>query len=74
MFRLFCFSGSEKVKELEEEHSRLSENVLTLSTHFAHIQFRLQQINSAPAEQRDVSLNLFQIWYTVATLIQPLRV
>ncbi|CAD5213057.1 unnamed protein product [Bursaphelenchus okinawaensis] len=49
-------NGSEKAKELEEEHNRLSESVLTLSTHFAHIQFRLQQINAAPAETRDEML------------------
>ncbi|KAI6186578.1 RUN domain-containing protein [Aphelenchoides besseyi] len=44
---------SEKVKELEDEYNRLSESVLSLSTQFAHIQFRLQQISAAPTENRD---------------------
>ncbi|KAI6189927.1 RUN domain-containing protein [Aphelenchoides bicaudatus] len=49
-------NGSEKIKDLEEEHKRLNESVLSLSTQFAHIQFRLQQINSAPSENRDEML------------------
>uniref|UniRef100_A0A915D7U6 RUN domain-containing protein n=1 Tax=Ditylenchus dipsaci TaxID=166011 RepID=A0A915D7U6_9BILA len=53
-------NDSEKVRELEEEQSRLSESVLALSTHFAHIQFRIQQISSAPAEKRDEMLKELQ--------------
>lgn len=33
--------------------------MLSLSTQFAHIQFRLQQINAAPTENRDVENNQF---------------
>ncbi|KAI6242019.1 RUN domain-containing protein 1 [Aphelenchoides fujianensis] len=44
---------SEKVKELEDEYNRLNDSVLSLSTQFAHIQFRLQQISAAPTETRD---------------------
>jgi hypothetical protein len=54
LFKSYHFSGSDKIKDLEEEHKRLNESVLSLSTQFAHIQFRLQQINAAPAENRDV--------------------
>uniref|UniRef100_A0A914ZBT6 RUN domain-containing protein n=1 Tax=Panagrolaimus superbus TaxID=310955 RepID=A0A914ZBT6_9BILA len=43
----------DKVRELEEEHARLSDSILTLSSHFARIQFRLQQITVAPPEKRD---------------------
>lgn len=52
-----CFdcSHTDKYKELEDEHDRLSESVVTLSTQFAHIQFRLQQIAVAPEDGRNVS-------------------
>ncbi|KAI1719496.1 RUN domain-containing protein [Ditylenchus destructor] len=51
---------SDKVRELEEEQNRLNESVLSLSTHFAHIQFRIQQISNAPAEKRDEMLKELQ--------------
>lgn len=47
--------GSARLQELEAEQQRLGESMLSLSTQFAQIQFRIQQIAQAPAEQRDVS-------------------
>jgi hypothetical protein len=46
--------GSARLQELEAEQQRLGESMLSLSTQFAQIQFRIQQIAQAPAEQRDV--------------------
>ena len=48
-------SGSARLQELEAEQQRLGESMLALSTQFAQIQFRIQQIAQAPTEQRDVS-------------------
>lgn len=47
---------SVRVKELEEEQQRLNESLIALSTHFARIQFRIQQISQAPGEKRDEML------------------
>lgn len=56
--------NTNKVRELEEEQQRLNESVFSLSTHFAHIQFRIQQINQVPSEKRDV-IYFFNIIYGV---------
>lgn len=38
--RLSSSLSVERIRELEEEQQRLTDSVLALSTHFAHIQFR----------------------------------
>jgi len=44
---------------LLEEHERLSASLAALTHHVAHVQFRLQQVISAPtAEDREVEENL----------------
>jgi len=48
-------SISARIRELEAEQQQLSESLLSLSTKFAQVQFRIQQIASAPAEQREVN-------------------
>nr|CAD2203260.1 unnamed protein product [Meloidogyne enterolobii] len=50
-------SISARIRELEAEQQQLSESLLSLSTKFAQVQFRIQQIASAPAEQREGMLN-----------------
>ncbi|CAK5025324.1 unnamed protein product [Meloidogyne enterolobii] len=53
-------SISARIRELEAEQQQLSESLLSLSTKFAQVQFRIQQIASAPAEQREGMLNQLQ--------------
>uniref|UniRef100_A0A7E4V270 RUN domain-containing protein n=1 Tax=Panagrellus redivivus TaxID=6233 RepID=A0A7E4V270_PANRE len=53
-------NSAEKLSELEEEHARLSNSILSLSSHFAQIQFRLQQVTLAPPEKRDALLQELQ--------------
>lgn len=43
-----------RFRELEEEQERLNSSLLSLSTHFAQVQFRLKQISKADASERDV--------------------
>lgn len=50
-------SISARIRELEAEQQQLSESLLSLSTKFAQVQFRIQQIASAPSEQREGMLN-----------------
>jgi len=52
-------SISARIRELEAEQQQLSESLLSLSTKFAQVQFRIQQIASAPAEQREVNFLIF---------------
>ncbi|CAG9541119.1 unnamed protein product [Cercopithifilaria johnstoni] len=42
-----------RFRELEEEQERLNSSLLSLSTHFAQVQFRLKQISKADASERD---------------------
>uniref|UniRef100_A0A915PYP3 RUN domain-containing protein n=1 Tax=Setaria digitata TaxID=48799 RepID=A0A915PYP3_9BILA len=42
-----------RFQELEEEQERLNNSLLSLSTHFAQVQFRLKQISKADASERD---------------------
>ncbi|KAL3101283.1 hypothetical protein niasHT_028039 [Heterodera trifolii] len=49
-----------RIKELEQQQQRLSESVMQLSTHFAQVQFRIQQIAKAPAEQRNEMIKQLQ--------------
>uniref|UniRef100_A0A8R1XXU7 RUN domain-containing protein n=1 Tax=Onchocerca volvulus TaxID=6282 RepID=A0A8R1XXU7_ONCVO len=42
-----------RFRELEEEQERLNSSLLSLSTHFAQVQFRLKQISRAEASERD---------------------
>ncbi|EJW83392.1 hypothetical protein WUBG_05698 [Wuchereria bancrofti] len=43
-----------RFRELEEEQERLNSSLLSLSTHFAQVQFRLKQISKADPLERDV--------------------
>jgi hypothetical protein len=53
IFRIF-FSVNEN-NALLEEHERLNASLSALTHHVAHVQFRLQQVISAPtAEDREV--------------------
>jgi hypothetical protein len=53
------FSANEEFREriaLLEEHEKLNASLAALTRHFAHVQFRLQQVVSAPTtEDREVS-------------------
>ncbi|VDK87861.1 unnamed protein product [Litomosoides sigmodontis] len=42
-----------RFRELEEEQERLNSSLLSLSTHFAQVQFRLKQISKAETSERD---------------------
>ncbi|KAK6110408.1 RUN domain family protein [Brugia pahangi] len=42
-----------RFRELEEEQERLNSSLLSLSTHFAQVQFRLKQISKADPSERD---------------------
>ncbi|KAH7721596.1 RUN domain-containing protein 1 [Aphelenchoides avenae] len=53
-------NNSEKLQELESEHERLSESILALSSHFAQVQLRIQQISQAPSDSRDTLLKELQ--------------
>ena len=44
----------EQLKMLEEEQEQLNSSLLALTTHFAQVQFRLKQIVSAPADEKEV--------------------
>ncbi|XP_050408880.1 RUN domain-containing protein 1 [Patella vulgata] len=43
----------EKLRKLEDEQEQLNSSLLALTTHFAQVQFRLKQIVSAPAEDKE---------------------
>ncbi|VDN01217.1 unnamed protein product [Thelazia callipaeda] len=42
-----------RFRELEKEQERLNNSLLSLSTHFAQVQFRLKQISKADTAERD---------------------
>lgn len=44
-----------RLRELEEEQDMLNTSLLSLTTHFAQVQFRLKQIISAPQEHKEVN-------------------
>ena len=50
-------SEAERLKHLEDEQEQLNSSLLALTTHFAQVQFRLKQIVSAPAEEKEVCIN-----------------
>lgn len=43
----------DQMRMLEEEQDRLNSSLLSLTTHFAQVQFRLKQIVEAPAEHKE---------------------
>ncbi|XP_033753271.1 RUN domain-containing protein 1-like isoform X2 [Pecten maximus] len=46
----------EQLEKLEEEQEQLNSSLLALTTHFAQVQFRLKQIVSADADDKEVLL------------------
>ncbi|CAG0902849.1 unnamed protein product [Darwinula stevensoni] len=46
-------SENDKLRMLEEEQEQLTTSLLQLTTHFAQVQFRLQQIVSAPSDEKE---------------------
>lgn len=44
----------EEMEKLEKEQEQLNSSLLALTTHFAQVQFRLKQIVSAEAEDKEV--------------------
>lgn len=42
------------MERLEKEQEQLNSSLLALTTHFAQVQFRLKQIVSAEAEDKEV--------------------
>ncbi len=44
----------DRLKALEEEQENLNASLMSLTTHFAQVQFRLKQIIAAPSENREV--------------------
>lgn len=57
-FYLAIFSSNEesvRLQQLEEEQEQLNAALLALTTHFAQVQFRLQQICKAPLDEKEVS-------------------
>lgn len=50
------FDEIDEKRILIEEHERLSSSLAALTRHFAHVQLRLQQVISAPAEDRQVKI------------------
>uniref|UniRef100_A0A914RTJ7 RUN domain-containing protein n=1 Tax=Parascaris equorum TaxID=6256 RepID=A0A914RTJ7_PAREQ len=49
-------SEKSRLRELEEEQQRLNNSLLSLTTHFAQVQFRLKQVAQADDRDRDVKL------------------
>ena len=43
----------EKVKSLERDQDELNTSLMSMTSHFAKVQFRLQQVVSAPAERKE---------------------
>lgn len=52
----------EEMERLEKEQEQLNSSLLALTTHFAQVQFRLKQIVSAEAEDKEVELLLNTIF------------
>ncbi|KAG9264080.1 RUN domain-containing protein 1 [Astyanax mexicanus] len=46
-------SPGSKLQRLEEDHEQLRAALLAVSSHFAQVQFRLQQVARAPADERE---------------------
>ena len=44
---------AEKVKQMEEEQEELNSSLMALTSHYAKVQLRLQQIVAAPGESRE---------------------
>lgn len=53
----------EEMERLEKEQEQLNSSLLALTTHFAQVQFRLKQIVSAEAEDKEVGPLLKQQLY-----------
>ncbi|XP_063417130.1 RUN domain-containing protein 1-like isoform X2 [Mytilus trossulus] len=47
---------NDQLRQLEEEQEQLNSSLLALTTHFAHVQFRLKQIVSAPPDDKETLL------------------
>lgn len=45
-----------EVRKIREEHEHLTSALLALTSHFAQVQFRIQQISQAPEKDKDVLL------------------
>lgn len=50
----------DRLRELEEEQERLNNSLLSLTTHFAQVQFRLKQISQAESSDKDKLLQELQ--------------
>uniref|UniRef100_A0A0M3I0A8 RUN domain-containing protein n=1 Tax=Ascaris lumbricoides TaxID=6252 RepID=A0A0M3I0A8_ASCLU len=52
----YSIDEKSRLRELEEEQQRLNNSLLSLTTHFAQVQFRLKQVAQADDRDRDVKL------------------
>ncbi|XP_071122554.1 RUN domain-containing protein 1-like, partial [Mytilus edulis] len=50
------YAQNDQLRQLEEEQEQLNSSLLALTTHFAHVQFRLKQIVSAPPDDKETLL------------------
>ncbi|XP_065197428.1 RUN domain-containing protein 1-like [Sycon ciliatum] len=48
--------GAERIQQLQDEHAELTRSLLSLTTHFAQVQFRLKQIVAADPDDREKML------------------
>ena len=55
-----CCSSDEKILQIQEERQLLSSALLSLTTHFAQVQFRLKQILQAPHQDKERLLILLE--------------
>lgn len=52
---------------LREEHDRLNTSLAALTRHVAHVQFRLQQVISAPTSE-DREVDSHQLFYSIDSI------
>lgn len=50
------FNETSRLQMLEQEQEQLTASLMSLTTHFAQVQFRLKQIVTAPIEEKEVLL------------------
>jgi len=63
---LFNISSSNDNNALIEEHDKLTASLAALTRHVAHVQFRLQQVLSAPTpEDREVKQNRKRFFFSL---------
>ena len=62
---IFRYQEEDQMRMLEEEQDRLNNSLLSLTTHFAQVQFRLNQIVEAPTEHKEVwqTSSKFSLWF-----------